>query len=54
MTIEEKRNRRAANRAINSKKIAVTPFMKFARKYKGAFIVNSPELKAQLINADLL
>lgn len=54
MTIEEKRKRREANRAINSKKEAVSPFMKFARKYRGAFIVNSPELKAQLINADLL
>ena len=51
MSIEEKR-RREINRSINSKKMAVTPFMKFARKYKGAFVVNSPELKAQLINVD--
>ena len=52
MSIEEKRKRRELNRAINSEKTAVTPFMKFARKYKGAFIVNSAELRAQLINAD--
>ena len=52
MTIAEKRKRRDANRAINSQKTAVTPFLKFALKYKGAFVVNSPELRAQLINAD--
>ena len=52
MSIEEKRSRRELNRSINSKKTAVTPFMKFARKYKGAFVVNSPELKEQLINVD--
>lgn len=54
MSIEEKRRRREINRSINSKKTAVSAFMKFARKYKGAFIVNSPELKSQLINADLV
>ena len=52
MTIEEKRSKRNVYRAINSKKKAVSPFMKFARKYKGAFVVIDPELKAQLINAD--
>lgn len=47
MSIEEKRKKREINRAINSKKTAVSPFMKFARKYKGAFIICSPELKAK-------
>ncbi len=42
----------AVNRAINSKKPAKSRFMKWARAHKGAFIVNDPELKAQLVNFD--
>jgi len=48
MSIEEKKARMAANRAINSKKPARTPFVRWARAHKGAFIVNDPELKAKL------
>ena len=52
MSIEEKRKNKEANRIANSGKTAVTPFLKFALKYQGAFVINSSELKAQLINAD--
>ena len=52
MSIEDKRKNKESNRAANAKKTAITPFIKFALKYQGAFVVNSPELKAQLINAD--
>ena len=45
---EEKKRRMARNYAINSKKQARTPFVKWARAHKHAFIVNDPELKAQL------
>ena len=48
MSIEERKARMAANRAINSKKPAITPFVKWARAHKGAFIINDPELKAQV------
>jgi hypothetical protein len=48
MSIEEKKRRMARNFAINSKKQARTPFVKWALAHKHAFIVNDPELKAQL------
>ena len=48
MTIEEKKRRMEINRAINSKKPARSAFVKWARAHKGAFIINDPELKAQL------
>ena len=48
MSHEERKARMAENRAINSKKPAKSAFMRWARAHKGAFIINDPELKAQL------
>ena len=48
MSIEEKKERMAENRAVNSKKPARSAFMMWARAHKGAFVINDPELKAQL------
>ena len=48
MSHEERKAKMAENRAINSKKPARSAFMRWARAHKGAFIVNDPELKAQL------
>ena len=48
MSIEERKAKMAENRAINSKKTARSAFMRWARAHKGAFIINDPELKAQL------
>lgn len=48
MSQEERKARMDANRAINSKKHARSAFMKWVRSHKGAFIINDPELKAQL------
>ena len=48
MSHEERKTRMAENRAINSKKPAKSAFMRWARAHKGAFIINDPELKAQL------
>ena len=48
MSIEEKKRRMEINRAINSKKPARSAFVKWARAHTGAFIINDPELKAQL------
>ena len=48
MSLEERKLQMERNRAINSKKPARTPFVKWARAHKHAFIVNDPELKAQL------
>ena len=48
MSIEEKKKKMAENYAINSKKVAKTPILRWARAHKHAFVVNDPELKAQL------
>ena len=48
MSYEERKAKMDENRAINSKKPARSAFMKWARAHKGAFIINDPELKAQL------
>jgi len=48
MSIEERKARMAVNYAINSKKPAKSPFIKWARAHKGAFIINDPELKAKV------
>ena len=48
MSLEERKNRMAENRAINSRKPARTAFVKWALAHKHAFVVNDPELKAQL------
>ena len=48
MSHEERKAMMAENRAINSKKPARSAFMRWARAHKGAFIINDPELKAQL------
>lgn len=48
MSLEERKTRMAENRAINSKKPARSAFVKWARAHKGAFIINDPELKAQI------
>ena len=45
---EERKAKMAENRAINSKKPARSAFMRWARAHKGAFVINDPELKAQL------
>ena len=36
------------NKAVNSKKPAKSAFMVWVRAHKGAFIINDPELRAQL------
>ena len=48
MSHEERMTKMAENRAINSKKPARSAFVKWARAHKGAFIINDPELKAQI------
>ena len=48
MSYEERKSRMAVNRAVNSKKPARSAFMRWARAHKGAFIINDPELRAQL------
>lgn len=48
MSYEERKAMVEANRAINSKKPAKSAFMRWVRAHKGAFIINDPELKAQL------
>ena len=48
MSQEERKAKMAYNRAINSKKPARSAFMRWARKHKGALIINDPELKSQL------
>ena len=48
MSHEERKSKMAANRAVNSKKPARSRFMRWARAHKGAFVINDPELKAQL------
>jgi len=48
MSHEERMAKMAENRAINSKKSARSAFVKWARAHKGAFIINDPELKAQI------
>ena len=48
MTVLEKKRKMAENYAINSKKAAMTPIVRWARAHKHAFVVNAPELKAQL------
>ena len=48
MSHEERMAKMAENRAINSKKPARSAFVKWARAHKGAFIINDPELKAQI------
>lgn len=48
MTIAEKRKRMAENYAVNSKKPTRTPIVKWARAHRHSFVVNDPELKAQL------
>jgi len=48
MSHEERKAKMAENRAINSKKPARSAFMRWARAHKGAFVINDPELKAQL------
>ena len=52
MSHEERKSEMANNRAINSKKTARSRFMRWARAHKGAFIINDPELKAQLVSFD--
>ena len=48
MSHEERKAKMAENRAVNSKKPARSAFMRWARAHKGAFVINDPELKAQL------
>ena len=48
MSIEEKKERMARNRAINLKKTPRTPFVKWALAHQHAFVINDPELKAQI------
>jgi hypothetical protein len=48
MSHEERRAKMAENKAVNSKKPAKSAFMRWARAHKGAFIINDPELRAQL------
>jgi len=48
MSHEERKAKMAENRAVNSKKPARSAFVKWARAHKGAFIINDPELKAQI------
>ena len=48
MSHEERKSKMAATRAVNSKKPAMSRFMRWARAHKGAFVINDPELKAQL------
>ena len=48
MSHEERMAKMAENRAINSKKPARSAFVKWTRAHKGAFIINDPELKAQI------
>lgn len=50
MSREEREAKMADNKVINSKKIAKSKFMKWAKAYKGAFIINDPQLKTQLVN----
>ena len=52
MSHEERKAKMAENRAINSKKPARSAFMRWARAHKGAFVINDPELKAQLAYSD--
>ena len=52
MSHEERKSEMASNRAINSKKPAISAFMRWARAHKGAFVINDPELKAQLVSFD--
>jgi hypothetical protein len=52
MSYEERKAKMAENRAINSKKTARRRFMRWARAHKGAFVINDPELKAQLVSFD--
>ena len=48
MSNEERKAKMAENRAVNSKKPARSAFMRWARTHKGAFIINDPELRAQM------
>ena len=48
MSHEERKAKMTATRAINSKKPARSAFMRWAKAHKGAFVINDPELKAQL------
>ncbi len=52
MSHEERKARIAENRSVNSRKIAKSRFMRWARAHKGAFVVTDPELKAQLVCFD--
>lgn len=58
MSHEERMAKMADNKAANSKKPARSRFMRWARAHKGAFVINDPEMKAQLVsfecdNADI-
>ncbi len=48
MSYEERKAKMAENKAVNSKKPAKSAFMVWVRAHKGAFIINDPELRAQL------
>ena len=52
MSYEERKAKMAENRAVNSKKPARSRFMRWARAHKGAFVINDPEMKAQLVCFD--